>query len=279
MPARVAASLRQRLRSMRFTRRAALGLPLAVAELAAPALARLPGGAMGRILARGRLRAGVWLDGGPYGHRAADGRPGGMEVEVARDIARALGVTLELVPIGASDRVPAVALGYVDIACAAVIITAERLRRIAFAHPHGVITTVLVTTSPRPAIVPGGLPPGAVLGREGVIAGLAGLLPRENDNVVVEDYEEALAWLRAGRAVALALPETAFRRLALQHPEAELHVLRVLSEQPYAVALPLGEPDLQRFLNAWVFLREDDGTLAQWHEAFFSSPRPNLPRL
>lgn len=230
---------------------------------------------MGRVLARGRLRAGVWLDGGPYGHRAPDGRPAGMEVEVARDIARSLGVTLDLVPVGAIDRVAAVALGYVDLACAVIIVTADRLRRVAFAHPHGVISTVLVTTRRGPAAPASG----PILGREGVLAGVARLLPREKELMITDDYAEALALLRAGEAVSLALPMTAYRRLALQYPEVPLHVLRVLSEQPYAVAFPLGEPDLERFLNTWVFLREEDGSLARWHEAFLESPRPDIPRL
>jgi polar amino acid transport system substrate-binding protein len=108
---------------------------------------------------------------------------------------------------------------------------------------------------------------------------LAGQLPADIESLVIEDYEDAVTMLLSGQAAALVLPITAFRRLSLAHPEAQLHLLRTLTEVPYATALPLGEPDLQQFLNTWVFMREDDGTLAALHEAFLEQPRPVVPRL
>lgn len=264
---------------MSLARRSVLRLPLAFAGLSAPALARPPGGALGRILASGRLRAGVWLGSSPFGLRAPDGQLVGMEVEVARDIARALGVEADLVPLASGERVSAVALRHVDIACATIIITPDRLRRVAFAHAHGQISIVLATTGRRPIAGISELSGRRVLGRSGVVESMVGLLPPDTDRVVIEDYQEGLDQLLAGDAAALVLPSQAFRRLALDHPAAQLQVLKTLAETPYAVALPLRELDLLQFLNTWVFLREQDGTLASLHETFFTSTRAVMPRL
>lgn len=266
---------------MSLARRALFGLtlPLACAGLAAPALARGPQGLMGRVMRRGTLRAGVWLDSRPFGFQTPDGQMTGMEVEVARDIARSLDVTAELVPLGFSDRVAAVALGHVDLCCATIIMTPARLRRVAFAHPHGVVVNLLVTTGLRPIASVAELSGRRVMGRSAAILAPNLQVPRDAETVVVDSYEEGLARLMAGDAAALVIPQPAFRTLALAHPEAQLHALRVMEEAPYAVALPLGEPDLRHFLNTWVFLREEDGTLATLHETFMAAPRPQVPRL
>lgn len=181
---------------MNFVRRSVRGLPFLFTCLAGRAVARPLGGVLGRVLARGVLRVGVWLKGSPYGHRGQDGLPAGMEVEVGRGIARSLGVAPDFVPLAASERISAVVLRHLDFACATIIVTPERLRR-----------------------------------------------------------------------------------PALTHPDAQLYALRTLSEVPYALAVPKGELDLLRFPDTWVFLREEDATLATLHEALPGAPRPAMPRL
>jgi polar amino acid transport system substrate-binding protein len=254
-------------------------LALGTAPLALPALAHTPRGALGRILGQGVLRAGVWLDSPPFGYFGPDGQPAGMEVEAARDIARSLGVRLELVPLGFGDRTAAVSLGHVHLACAAIIITPERLRRVAFAHPHGRLTTLLATTGSRPVSSLAELRGRRVLVRSSTIQEATRRLPAGTDIVLVDEYEQGLRAMQAGDAAAMALPEPAFRRLSLEHPNALLYPVAVLGDPPYGVALPLGEPDLLRFLNTWVFLREDDGSFAAWHERFTGAPRAPMSRL
>jgi polar amino acid transport system substrate-binding protein len=202
-----------------------------------------------------------------------------MEVEVARDIARSLGVRVQLLPLPFAERVAAVSLGYVDMACATIVVTPERLRRVAFAHPHGRLTTVLATTGRRPIATLAELPGRRVLARHSTLAEAAPRLPAGTEIAIIDDYQHGLGAMHAGEAAAMAMPETAFRRVALEHPDALLHVVAVLGEPAYGVAMPLGEPDLLRFLNTWVFLREDDGTLAALHERFMGAPRRPMSRL
>lgn len=251
----------------------------ATPPLATPALAHGPQGLLGRVLRRGSLRVGVWLDSPPFGFRLPGGGMGGMEVELARDIARSLDVTAELIPLALSDRVAAVALGHVDLACATIIVSPERMRRVAFAHPHGLVLNLLVTTGLRPVVNMSELAGRRVMGRSDAIFAPGLDLPPDTERVIARNDAEALAALMAGQAAALLMPEPAFRDLGLAHPEAQLHGRRITDEAPYAVALPLGEPDLLRFLNTWVFLREEDGTFATLHETFMSAPRPPIARL
>jgi polar amino acid transport system substrate-binding protein len=263
---------------MRLARRALPAL-IAATGLAAPARAYPPGGALGRILARGQIRIGVWLGGGPYGFRRPDGTFSGSEVETARDIARSLGVAAELVPLAFSQRFPMVAAGGVDIACAMMLITPERLRQVAFAAPHGEFTTVLATTRHLQVTTLAELSGRRILTLSHEMLGEDPGLPPGAEIQLIPDYDRAIAMLHAEEAAAVVLGLNTFRRLALAHPEEELRILAPVGEFRYAVALPQGEPDLQRFLDTWVFLRDEDGTFAALHETFFDGPRPTIARL
>ncbi|MBS7789714.1 transporter substrate-binding domain-containing protein [Roseococcus sp. SDR] len=254
----------------------------ALVGAAVPALharANPPGGALGRILARGRIRIGVWLEGGPYGFRRPDGTLSGMEVETARDIARFLGVTAELVPLPFSERFPMVQRGHVDIACALMLITPARLRQVAFAAPHGEFTTVLATTRHLQLTSLAELDGRRILTLSNDMLGDDPGLPPGVQFQFIASYDEAIALLHAEHAAAVVLGLNTFRRLALAHPEEELRILAPLGEFRYAVALPQGEPDLLRFLNTWVFLREQDETFASLYETFMGGPRPDVSRL
>ncbi len=264
---------------MLFGRRALPLLSCAVAGMPGLATAALPGGALGRILASGRIRIGVWLDGGPYGFRQADGSPAGFEVEVGRDIARSLGVEAELVPLAFSQRFPMVAGGGVDIACALMLVTPQRLREVDFAAPHGEFTTILATTRQHPMTGLHELSGRRIVMLSNEMLGNDPGLPPGAETQLIPNDEQAVAMLRAGEAAAMVLGLTTFRRLALAHPEEELRILAPLGEFRYAVALRRGEPDLRRFLDTWVLLREEDGTLASLHEGFLGGPRPVIARL
>lgn len=263
---------------MLFARRVLPGL-LGAAAWTAPARANPPGGALGRILDRGRIRIGVWLEGGPYGFRQTDGTLSGMEVETARDIARSLGVEAELVPLAFSQRFPMVAGGSVDLACAMMLITPQRLRQVAFAAPHGEFTTVLATTRHFQVTSLGDLSGRRILTLSNDMLGDDPGLPPDAEIHIIPSYDRAIGMLQAGEASAIVLGLNTLRRLAIAHPEEELRILAPLGEFRYAVALPLGEPDLLRFLNTWVFLRDEDGTFATLHETFFGGPRPVVARL
>jgi polar amino acid transport system substrate-binding protein len=225
------------------------------------------------------MRIGVWLEGGPYGFRQADGSLGGFEIEVARDIARSLGVEAQLVPLAYSQRFPMVAGGGVDMACALMLITPQRIRQVDFAAPHGEFTTVLATTRQHPMTSLADLSGQRIVTLSHDMLPNGTGLPVDAETQLIPNDEHALAMLRAGEAAAVVLGLTAFRRLALDYPGEQLRIVAPLGAFRYAVALRLGEPDLRRFLDTWAFLRDEDGTLASLHETFLGGPRPVVPRL
>ena len=57
-----------------------------------------------KVLDRGKVVIGVKADYKPWGFRDSDGNLVGMEIDMAQDVADALGVKLELVPVQSSNR-------------------------------------------------------------------------------------------------------------------------------------------------------------------------------
>jgi polar amino acid transport system substrate-binding protein len=129
------------------TRRALLALAAAIglgAGWTAPVAAQAPAAApqaqasdtLQRILREGRLRVGVRADYRPWGFRNPAGEFEGMEIQMARDVARTLGVTPEFVPVVAANRMQFLAQGQIDLMIATMSDTAERRGIVGIVHPN-----------------------------------------------------------------------------------------------------------------------------------------------
>lgn len=129
------------------TRRALLALAAVVGlggGVPAPASAQAPAAqpqaqasdTMQRILREGRLRVGVRADYRPWGFRNPSGEFEGMEIQMARDVARTLGVQPEFVPVVAANRMQFLAQGQIDLMIATMSDTAERRGIVGIVHPN-----------------------------------------------------------------------------------------------------------------------------------------------
>ncbi|WP_395322165.1 transporter substrate-binding domain-containing protein [Variovorax sp. UC74_104] len=87
-----------------------------------------------KIRQRGKLSVGIDGASPPFGLLdAATGKVGGYQTDLARDIAKRLGVALETVPVTASTRVQFLQAGKVDLLIANIQWTQERSEILSFA--------------------------------------------------------------------------------------------------------------------------------------------------
>lgn len=99
---------------------------------AAPAQA----GRLDDIAARGVLRVGSTGDYKPFSYRPAGGEFIGMDVELAGELAQALGVRLQLVPTSWPTLMADLDTDKFDLALSGVSVTAERQRQALFSAPY-----------------------------------------------------------------------------------------------------------------------------------------------
>jgi polar amino acid transport system substrate-binding protein len=89
-----------------------------------------------RILTEGKLKVGVVVDYKPWGYRGANGDFLGMEPDMARDVAKTLGVEVEFVPVNSANRMEFLQQGQIDLMIATMTDTLERRKVIGIVHPN-----------------------------------------------------------------------------------------------------------------------------------------------
>jgi polar amino acid transport system substrate-binding protein len=87
------------------------------------------------IKKKGTLIVGVKTDYPPWGMRDASGNIVGMEPEMAADVAKRLGVKLELVPVVSSNRMQFLQQGKIDLMIATMSDTPERRKVVGIVDP------------------------------------------------------------------------------------------------------------------------------------------------
>jgi polar amino acid transport system substrate-binding protein len=92
-------------------------------------------GELDDIRARGTLVVGAKADYRPFGFRNDTDTIVGFEPDLAAEIAKALGVSLKLVPVVASNRVALLDSGGIDIVIATMNDTPERRKQVDFVEP------------------------------------------------------------------------------------------------------------------------------------------------
>jgi polar amino acid transport system substrate-binding protein len=111
----------------------ALALALAIAASAPIGLAKAD--VLDQIRAHGVLVVGTKGDYQPFGFRDASGAIVGFEPDLARDVAKTLGVTLELVAVTATTRIVLLTERKLDLVIATMNDTPERRKQVDFVEP------------------------------------------------------------------------------------------------------------------------------------------------
>jgi polar amino acid transport system substrate-binding protein len=89
-----------------------------------------------KVLKRGTLVVGVKADYKPWGFRDSSGKLVGMEIDMANDVAKALGVKLELVPVQSSNRMQFLQQGKIDLMIATMSDRTDRRKLVGIVEPN-----------------------------------------------------------------------------------------------------------------------------------------------
>lgn len=182
---------------------------LLAAALAASALGVAGATTVAEVKKKGVLVLGTDPTFAPFEFKDASGQITGFDIDIARAVAKDLGVKLNIQAVGFGALMPqSITSGRVDMAMSGITITAERAKVVSFSNPY--------YRSAQVFIVRGGNPgkfnwPSDVKGKTiGVQANTTGqfvagdlLKPRGAALKVYDDFAAGLADVRAGRIAAL----------------------------------------------------------------------------
>ncbi|MBU6166145.1 MAG: ABC transporter substrate-binding protein/permease [Alphaproteobacteria bacterium] len=237
--------------------------------LAGPVLAR----DLASIRAAGVLRVGVNPNFPPMSSYGPGGRLQGFDVAVAGELARRLGLGLELVPTEAASRVPFLVSGRIDLSLGALTITPERRALIDFSVPlhseaMGVITTDRLPVARWQQLNRADITLVNMRGNQSV-AVLAEKLPRPQ-RLLVDGNADTIRAIAQGRADALVENVDFFIGFTRNYPDVRW---RVLPDPIFTawcgIGLPKGQEPLRAAVDAALIAMHRDGTVNRlWQAAY-----------
>jgi len=89
-----------------------------------------------KVMKRGKIVIGVKADYKPWGYRNTSGGLVGMEIDMAKDVAAAMGVKLEMVPVQSSNRMQFLEQGKIDMMIATMSDRVDRRKIVGITQPN-----------------------------------------------------------------------------------------------------------------------------------------------
>lgn len=96
------------------------------------------------VLQRGTLRVGDCLTFAPFGFYDANGQPDGYDVDLAKELAKEMGVKLEIVNTTSANRIPNLQTSKVDVVFCNFTRNLERAKVVDFTTPYVVASEALL---------------------------------------------------------------------------------------------------------------------------------------
>ena len=212
------------------------------------------------IIQAGVIKIAVPADFPPFGSVGKAGEVEGYDVEVARLVARDLGVKLQLVPLTSPNRVPYLLTGKVDLVISSLGANPERAKVIAFTDAYGPFYAGIfgdakaqLKSAPDLAGKTVGVTRGTIEDTE-----LARLAPKTATIQRFEDNNATLSALASGKVDLIATGSAAASAFAQKNPgKAEKKF--VLRDSPVHIGVRKGEPDLVGWLNVFIHYHQKPG--------------------
>jgi polar amino acid transport system substrate-binding protein len=191
-----------------------------------------------KIQKRGKLIIGVKDNLSPLGFRDRSGNLAGLEIDIARELAKELNFPVELVPLKNRDRLTALQTNQIDLVIAQITVTTNRSRLIDFSLPYYTDSTIAIarrgTTSQelkQPVAI-------GVLKNSASIAVIQSQFPKAAI-IGASSYADGLAALQADKVKAFVGDRTSLSQWLTDHPDFEI-IGQPLAVHSLAIALPRG---------------------------------------
>jgi polar amino acid transport system substrate-binding protein len=260
-------------------------LALAACQSAPPRPAASAPGRIDRILANGELRVGLSAAQPPFNMKNRRGEVVGLDVDIVRALADAMGVKLRLVERPFAELLPGLEKGDVDLVISGVTITPERNARVAFAGPYFISGKAVLSKSEAIA----GAADVAALDASGrTYVALAGStsesfvkssMPRAR-LVTAPDYDTAVRMVIDGHADGLVADLMICMLSVWRNPNAGLSASKMsLTAEPLGIALPADDPLFVNLVQNYLTTLEYTGLLTQFKARWLNDGSwvPELP--
>jgi len=227
---------------------------------------------------KGELNVGLLVDFPPYGTTNAQNQPDGYDADVARLLAKDLGLKLNLIPVTGPNRIPFLLTNKVDLLVASLAVTPERAKQVAFSKPYSAATIVLYGS--KKAAIKGA--PDLKSFRVGVARAstqdvtVTQLAPQGTEIRRFDDDASAMQALISGQVDAIGCSTTVAAQIAKRVPANTFEQKFVLRQQEMAVAIRPGQDDLLKTVNDFVARNAANGELNKLYVKWLETDLPKM---
>lgn len=206
------------------------------------------------IQQRGRIRIAIDPAAPPYSTKDVNLAFTGSEVDVAELLAKDLGLSLEIVPTSAANRIPYLMTDKADLVISTLSITPERAKVIDFSVPYSGIQVIVAA------------PHKLVLTRLDELVGKSVAVVRGSTNdaeltraavpgtniVRFEDDATAITAILSGQAQAYCTAPALLAPLNARQPDLAMEPKLVVKTNLTGIGIAKNQPRLRGRLDAWV---------------------------
>ncbi len=227
---------------------------------------------------KGEITVGLLVDFPPYGTVDGKNQPDGYDADVARLLAKDLGVKLKLVPVTGPNRIPFLLTNKVDMLVASLAITPERAKQVQFSQPYSAAGIVLFGSKKaniKTAADMKGLRIGVARASTQDVA-VTGIAPKDTEIRRFDDDASAMQALMSGQVDAIGCSTTVAAQIAKRAPANTFETKFQLLQQVMAVALRPGQPELLKTVNDFVARNKANGELNKLYQKWLATDLPAM---
>jgi len=232
-----------------------------------------------KVLKEKKLRVAIDVGNPPFGVLGKDGQPDGSDVAVARQMAKDMGVELEFIQVPSTGRIPALLAGRADVTIASISVTTDRAKTVMYCNPNGALSIVILapksTALQKPADMVGkriGITRATL--EEATVPKMA---PQGTDIVWFDEIGATIQALLSGQVDAVAMTSFAGKTVADGNPDKQIEPKLTVTTAFYGPIVRPGDFELRQWINTWIFLNTQNGTLAAIYKQHTGLDLPTLP--
>lgn len=264
--------------SLSITRRLAVAgaLMAAAVAMAVPAAAQT----VDEIKSKGKVTIGMLVDFPPFGITTAEGKPDGYDADVAKLLAKHMGVPVEIVPVTGPNRIPYLLTNKVDLLVASLGITPARAEQVQFSEPYAAIEIGLVApaaTKIKDAAELSGKRIGVARASTQDNA-LTAVAPKDARIMRFDDDASAVQAMLSGQVDALGLSNVVTKEIKKLAPQANYEMKFVLNRQVQGIAMRKDQESLLKWVNGFLETAKSSGELNEIHKKWLGTDLPPLTK-
>lgn len=261
---------------MNITRRmamAAIGAGLMLGAMASTVSAQT----VESIKSAGTVKIGMLVDFPPFGIMNTSNEPDGYDADVAKLLAKELGVKVQIVPVTGPNRIPYLQSNQVDLLVASLGITEERAKSVDFSQPYAGISIGVFGAKDTAVSKPEDLS-GKTIGVARASTqdtGVTKIAPKDAKIQRFDDDASAVQALLSGQVELIGVSNVVAAQIEKAAPGRFDQKLQ-LSQQVQGIAVRKGSTELLAAINAFVEKVKANGELNKIHEKWLGAPLPDF---